>query len=440
MNRGCMPTKTLVRSAEIAKLVKRAREFGIEVGDVSVSFDAVFARKERILNFILDQEETLRKAGIAWLRGWATFVDNHTIEVNGVRYRAENFVIATGSVPKEPPIPGLKEVGFWTNREALKPPRQPKHLICIGGGPENAEFGQIYHRLGSEVTLIEAKDRLVSLEDEEVSEELEGIFAREGIHVLTGVTVVKIERDGDEKVITIQHQGKERTIRGDEILLSTGRRPVVEGMGLENTGVEFDAKRGVHVDEYLRTTVAHIWGAGDSSGSPMLAHRASYDGELIALNAFKGANRKADYSAMPWAIFTDPPIGRVGITEAQAREQGFMVKTGFYRYADVGKAIAMGAEEGFCKLVVDGATDRLLGAHIIGEHADDIIHEALLCMTSGKTVRLLEDLTSTHIHPTLSEVIARAAEDVPKVIAEPNDDAKKPSGMASQARHKGGQC
>lgn len=440
MNRGCMPTKTLVRSAEIAKLVKRAQEFGIEVGDVGVNFEAVFARKQRILDYILDQEETLKKMEIDWLRGRAKFLDNHTIELNGERYQAEHFVLATGSVPKEPPIPGLKEAGFWTNRQALKPSHQPKHMVCIGGGPESAEFGQIYHRLGTEVTVLEAKDHIVSTEDEEVSEELEAIFTREGIHVLTGVKILKVERDGEEKVVTIEHQGKQREIRGDEILLSTGRRPVVDGLGLENAGVAFDAKRGIQVDEYLRTTAPNIWGAGDSNGSPMLAHRAGYDGEILALNAFKGANRKADYTALPWAIFTDPPIGHVGLTEAQAREQGYRVKTGMYRYTDVGKAIAMSAEEGFCKLVVDAETEKLLGAHIIGEHADDIIHEAVLTMTSGKSVRLLEDITSTHIHPTLSEIMARAAEDVPKEAPQEEEAKEQRRGVASQARHKGGQC
>lgn len=151
----------------------------------------------------------------------------------------------------------------------------------------------------------------------------------------------------------------------------------------------------------------------------MLAHKASYDGELIALNAFKGSNRKTDYSALPWAIFTDPPVGHVGLTEAQAVQKGYRVKVGFYRYADVGRAIANGNEEGFCKLVVDGSTDRLLGAHLIGEHADDIVHEAVLTMTSGSPVRLLEDLQSIHIHPTLAEVIARAAEDVPMEPTKP---------------------
>lgn len=435
-----MPTKTLVRSSEVAHLVKRAKEFGIDVGDAKVDFEAVFKRKDRILNYILDQEETIQKMNIPWLKGWARFIDNHTVELGGERYRAEHFVIATGSVPKEPPIPGLKEAGFWTNREALLPPRQPKHLICIGGGPENAEFGQIYHRLGTEVTILEVKDRLVALEDEAVSGELEAIFAREGIHVLTGVKILRVESNGQGKVVTLEANGKTRQVRGDEILLSTGRQPVVAGLGLENAGVEYDPKQGLKVDAYLRTSAPNIWGAGDSNGAPMLAHRASYDGELIALNAFKGANKKADYSALPWAIFTDPPIGHVGLTEAQACEQGLGVKIGRYRYAEVGKAIANGNEEGFCKLVVDAETEKLLGAHIIGDHADDIIHEAVLCMRAGVTVRLLEDLTSTHIHPTLSEVIARAAEDVPRKAPAAEKEADIPQFLAAQAKHKGGQC
>lgn len=432
-----MPTKTLVRSAEIAKLVSRAREFGIQVDGFKVDFPAVFARKDRILDDILDQEVTLRKMEITWLRGWARFIDRHTVDVNGDRYRAEQVVIATGSVPKEPPIPGLKEAGFWSNRQALSPPRQPNRLLCIGGGPENVEFAQIYHRLGTEVTILEAKDRLVALEDEEVSEELQALFEREGIHVLTDVKILEVRREGEDKVVTVEDRGRVREIRGDEILLSTGRRPVVEGMGLEAAGVEYDPKTGIKVDEFLCTTAPNIWGAGDSNGAPMLAHKSSYDGELIALNAFKGARLKADYSALPWAIFTDPPIGHVGLTEGQAREQGYRVKVGRYRYTDVGKAIANGNEEGFCKLVVDAETDQLLGAHLIGEHADDIIHEAVLCMTSGSSVRLLEDITSTHIHPTLSEVIARAAEDVPREA--PAIELDGVPCTASTARNKGGQ-
>ncbi|MNS40170.1 Mercuric reductase [compost metagenome] len=414
MNVGCMPTKTLVRSSEVAHLVKRAKEFGIEVGEITVNFEAVFARKQRILDYILDQEETLKKKDITWLRGWAKFIDNHTIELNGEQYRAEHFVIATGSAAIVPPIPGLKEAGFWRNEEALSPPFKPQRLICIGGGPENAELGQVYHRLGVEVTIIQHRDRLVPMEDHEVSEELKAIFEREGIQVLTSANVTQVRLDDNERVVSVEVDGRREELRADAILVATGRRPVVEGMGLENAGVAYDLKQGIRVDEYLRTTAPNIWGAGDSSGSPMLAHRAGYDAELIALNAFKGANKKADYTPLPWAIFTDPPIGHVGLTEAQAREKGYQVKTGIYRYTDIGKAIAMGEEEGFCKLVVDGATDNLLGAHIIGAHGDDIVHEAVLTMTSGSTVRLLEDLKSTHIHPTLSEIIARAAEDVPK--------------------------
>lgn len=437
MNEGCMPTKTLVRSAEIAKLVQRAREFGIEIGDAKVDFEAVFARKDRILKDILDQSATLSRMNITWLKGWAKFLDNRTIELDGERYRAGHFVLATGAVPKEPPIPGLKETGYWTNREALAPPRQPRHLICIGGGPENAEFGQIYHRLGTEVTILEGRDRLIPTEDEEIAEELQAFFEREGIHVLTGAKILKVERAGDRKVVTIELQGKQQEIRGDEILLATGRRPVVEGLGLENAGVEYDPKTGIKVDEYLRTTAPNIWGGGDSNGSPMLAHRSSYDGEIIALNAFKGANRKVDYTALPWAIFTDPPIGHVGLTESQAREKGHQVKVGRYRYKDVGRAIVNGNEEGFCKLVVDAETEKLLGAHIIGEHADDIVHEAVLCMTSASSVRLLEDITSIHIHPTLSEVIARAAEDVPREA--PHVEVSGIPRTASTARTKGGQ-
>lgn len=412
MNEGCIPTKTLLRSAEVMHLVKhRAHEFGVRgVNPDAITFDlaAAVARKDAIVNGIISGiHDALRKnKNITFITGQAGFTSPLDIRVDGRRLTAEKTILAVGARTATADIPGLAEVGFITNDEALKLERLPASMIIIGGGYIGVEFAQMYARFGTKVTMLGRAPRVMPHEDEEVSAVLADVLRAEGIDLYTSAPVLRAEREGQEKVVVAQIGGEERRFKAEVILFAGGRVARADELGLDQAGVELEG-HVIQVNSELRTTSPNIWSIGDANGGAMFTHRATYDGPLAALNAVRGLKKKVDYRVVPRAVFSEPAVASVGLTEREAREAGYEVKVGKHLFAHTGRAKAIGQTEGFVKIVADAKSDQILGASIIGPHADILIHEVVAAMYDHGTAEPIAK--SIHIHPTLSEAVKSAA-------------------------------
>ncbi|HIP72088.1 MAG TPA: dihydrolipoamide dehydrogenase [Anaerolineae bacterium] len=412
MNEGCIPTKTLLRSAEVMHLVRdRAYEFGVRgIDPTNIWFDleSAVARKDKIVQDIVDgiYGWIEPNADITFLRGQAEFTSPVDIRVDGQQITAVNSVIATGSRTADVQIPGLAEIGYLTNRDALMLQKLPASLIVIGGGYIGIEFAQMYARFGTDVTILSRSPRLMRHEEPELSGRLAQVLTAEGIEVQLGATAVSAAKEGSQKVVIARMGEQAHRFAAEEVLYAAGRVPRVEGLGLEQAGVEV-GPQGILYDETLRTTADNIWSLGDVNGGAMFTHRATYDGPIVALNAVKGAGRTIDYRVVPRAVFTQPALASVGLTEAEALAAGYEVKVGTALFAHSGRAKAIGETEGILKFIADAATGELLGGHILGPHADILIHQVVTAMYNKGTAESL--YKSIHIHPTLSEMVKDAA-------------------------------
>ncbi|MGB3717537.1 MAG: NAD(P)/FAD-dependent oxidoreductase, partial [Candidatus Promineifilaceae bacterium] len=349
---------------------------------------------------------------ITFIRGRAEFTSPVDIRVDGPTrasaraITAEKSIIATGSRTADVLIPGLVDVGFITNFEAVQLQDLPSSMIVIGAGYVGVEFAQMYSRFGTRVTLLSRSPWIMRHEEPELSEWLGRILAAEGIELGLGATVIRAETEGKEKVVIAEIEGQEHRFTAEEILFAAGRVPRVDGLGLEQAGVDM-TPHGIQVDSSLRTTADNIWSLGDVNGGAMFTHRATYDGPITALNAVRGIGKTIDYRVVPRAIFTQPALASVGLTEQEAIDAGYEAKTGKAHFRHLGRAKAIGETEGLAKLVVDAETGQLLGGHILGPHADDLIHEVVVAMFNNGTAESL--YRSIHIHPTLSEIVKEAA-------------------------------
>lgn len=412
MNEGCIPSKTLLRSAEVLHLVRdRAHEFGVRGIDTNaVWFDlaAAVKRKNQIVQGIIDgiYGWVNKSDHITFIRGQAEFTSPVDIRVDDKPITAAKSVIATGSRTADVRIPGLTDVGFITNYEALQLKSVPTSLIVVGAGYVGVEFAQMYARFGTKVTLLSRSERIMKQEEPELSERLAEILQAEGIDVRLGATAVRAEQAGHEKAIIAKMAGQEQRFQAEEILFAAGRVPRVDGLGLEQAGVEMGPE-GIIYDVTLRTTAENIWSLGDVNGGAMFTHRATYDGPIVALNAIKDAGRTVDYRVVPRAVFTQPALASVGLTEQEAIAAGREVKTGIAYFEHSGRAKAIGETEGMLKFVADAQTGKLLGSHILGPRADDLIHQVVTAMYNKGAVESLHK--SIHIHPTLSEMIKDTA-------------------------------
>ena len=404
---GCIPSKAMIRSAEIAHEVRRAGEFGVRVGSIEVDFAAVMARVRGII------EKGSRGArgyvesldGVEIIDGEASFAAADTVVVDGRDLSAPTIIIATGADPTVPPIPGLDTVPHWTSDDLLlRVTELPARLAMIGAGPIALELGQAMARLGSQVTMVEVAPRMLPAAEPEVSDMLRGYLTDEGIEILTGVEIVGV-RPGP--VIAIRHDGTARTIEADALLVATGRGPAIGALALERTGVEAD-HTGITVDPHLQTTQPGVFAAGDVVGLPYGAFTpvARMMGVSVAENALDLDPHAVDTDVGPTAIFTDPELSSVGVTEAAARDAGHDVTVGTATFTG-GKARAWGEERGMVKAIVDRPTRRLLGAHVLAYHAADLIHPVAVAMkAAGGTADPIR--ATLHIHPTLGEVVASA--------------------------------
>lgn len=389
--------------------MRRADEFGLKAGRLDVDFGKIIARKNAIVQKSVENDafrRMLQEHGIPLFEAAARFTSPHELQVNGDVIKAERFVIATGSTPAVPPIEGLKETGYITSDEALELQALPKSIVIIGGGAVGLEFAEFFAPLGSRVTVLEMLPRVLPQEDEEISSAIQEYMDSEGIEIHTAARVVRVTRDGEEKVVVVETADGTRTFAAAEILVATGRKPLTDGLGVQAAGV--DVERGFVVkDSELRTSQEHIFTAGDVAGGYLFTHKAVYEGEIAAHNAVSAVTLEADYMAVPRVTFSEPQVGSVGLSEQQARDAGYAVRTAKVYLKDMGKGPAIGETQGFVKLVTDDRTGRLLGWHVVSHLANEIIMEGVLAISKGLTVMDIAGII--HPHPTISEMVRAAA-------------------------------
>ncbi len=432
LNWGCIPTKAMLRSAEVLETMQHSAEYGVLADNVRLDYSAVLKRKERVVKTLTDGVASLLKAnGVTVLNGHARFVGPTTVEVVAVgeaplgpggplynappapdgrpqaRLEGRNLILATGSTPVLLPIPGIDLPGVVTSDGAFLLPEVPRRIVIIGASAVGAEWATMFHAFGAEVTMVELLATLIPAEDEDMGKALARSFTRRGIKVQTARTVSEIAPTDESRVggplrVTITDpDGQHPTqVETDVVLVGVGRRPNTAGLDLERTGVATDQRGWVQVDDRLRTNVPGLSAIGDLTGKVLLAHVASHQG-LVAAGVLAGHDERMNYKAVPAATFTHPEVASVGLTEAAAREAGHDVVVGRFPFTALGRAQTYGATEGLVKVVAESRYGEVLGVHIIGPSASDLIPEGVLAMQLEAT---LDDIAATiHAHPTLGE-------------------------------------
>ncbi len=405
VNVGCTPTKTLVASAYAAHLARRAADYGVSTGRVGVNFAAVMARMTRVVDE--------KRAGLeSWLGGMANckvvegharFVSAHAIEVAGDTLEADWLFINVGGRAAIPDFPGVDNVRALTNATLLELQAVPRHLAIVGGSYIGVEFAQIFRRLGADVTVIEKAPRLVAREDPDVSDAICGLLEAEGITIRCGAECIRLASRGADIEVGVNCQSGEPVVVGSHVLVAAGRRPNTDDLGLDAAGVAVDAGGYVVVDDELRTSVSHIWALGDCNGRGAFTHTAYNDYEIVAANLFDGARRRVTDRIPVYALYVDPPLGRVGLTEAEAKAKGHVVRVGKRPMTRVARAVEKGETQGFMKVVIDGQSDAILGAAILGPGGDEAIHGVIEAMAAGVTATAYTRVVP--IHPTVSELV-----------------------------------
>jgi pyruvate/2-oxoglutarate dehydrogenase complex dihydrolipoamide dehydrogenase (E3) component len=410
--RGCMPTKAMLRSAEVAALLRRAKEFGLSPVSAHADLSAIVDRKDRLVHEFADYRiQQLRDPRLTLYQSQAVFRSPHEIAVGDTVLSADSFIIATGSRPNEVPISGLAHAGYFTSDTILDLRTQPGSLIVLGGGAVALELSQFFARLGTKVTILQRGPTLLSEMDEDVGRALEAALIDEGIEVVTGTQLLRVTRDTTGKTVWAMKDGRERSYVGQEILQSLGRRPNIEGLHLDLADVTVDGGRIV-VDSAMRTSQAHIYAVGDVNDVTPIVHLAIQQGEVAAYNATH-ADRPAktiDHRLDVEVVFTDPQVAVLGLNEVRAKADKIPYLTASYPFADHGKALCLGAPQGFAKLLAAPQTAEILGAQIVGPEAGELIHELIAVMYYHGTAADL--MRMPHYHPTLAEIVTYPAESI----------------------------
>lgn len=421
LNVGCIPSKALIGTAERLNHAKHAAALGVKVGEVSLDFEATMKRKEKIVQTQRGGIGMLfKKNGIKHIDGFGSFVDAHTIEVekDGKKERvtAKNFILAMGSKVIHLPIPGLEggaENNVWTSDDAVAMSFVPKKVAVLGGGAVGCEFSYILNSFGSEVHLVEMMPNLIPFADPELGVELGKLLGRQGIKVRTGATIEKCEKSGEGWKVHIKKGADIEVIEVDVVLLGVGRKAATDGMNLEKVGIQLHRGSVQVVDATLQTHVPNIYGIGDVitgvPGHVALAHVASHEGIAVVTNIINGTKKPVDYKVVPNAVYTVPEVASVGLTEGQAKEAGYDVVVGKANFRIFGKAMAIGEQDGFVKVVGEKKYGEVLGIHMIGPHVTDMIHEGVAALKLEATIDSIAE--TIHAHPTLAEAILEAFED-----------------------------
>ena len=410
--RGCMPTKTILRSSDIMALMQRAAEFGLSASSIKADLAAIIERKNRLIReFAYYRIGQLKNPRFTLIQDKAVFVSPNEIEVGDQQLTAKSFIIATGSVIKKIPVPGLEEAGYLTSDDVLELQDQPESMIVLGGGPVAVELAQFYQRIGTQVTLIQRSSHIMSSTDEDLARPVEARLREEGMNLFTGTQLEQVSSIGNQKIVRFIHEDKEKTVSADCILDALGRRPNIDGLNLDAAGVEA-GPWGITVDSSMQTSQPNIFAVGDVNGLHEVVHIAIQQGEIAGWNATHPDKtpRQVDERLTTTVVFTDPPVASVGLTEKECKKKEIEYLTASYSFDDHGKSLCLGETHGHVKLLCDPNSGEILGGHITGPEAGELIHQLIAIMYYKGTVNDL--LTMPHYHPTLSEILTYPAEEL----------------------------
>jgi len=405
VNNGCIPTKTMVASARAAHVARTAAKYGVTTGPVSVDYGVVKARRDEIVagsvKGLVDWLDATK--GVTTIAGEARFTGPHEVEVNGERLNARQIFINAGGRPVVPDWPGLEDVPFLTNVSLMDLAELPRHLVIVGGSYIALEFAQMFRRFGSEVTVLEHGVRLISREDPDVSEAVQEILEAEGISLRFGARDYAVGQvEGDIRV-SFSIAGAVQSVTGSHLLVATGRRPNCEGLGLDAAGIAVDRRGYIIVDERLATNVPGVYAMGDINGRGAFTHTSYNDFEIVAANLLDGDDRKVSERIPAHNLYIDPPLGRIGMSETEAKTSGRKVLKGVLPMTRVGRARERGETQGFMKVLVDADSKLILGATLLGIEADEVVQSILHVMAAKQPYTLIT--RTMHIHPTVSELL-----------------------------------
>jgi len=406
---GCVPSKTLIRTAQVYHLMKNSRAFGLPAIETRpVDFQAVKKRIQSVIETIQkhDSEERFCSLGAKVQFGEPSFVDEHSVRLNGNTVSARNWVIATGSSPSVPAIEGLDKTPYITNKEIFTLDQLPSSMVILGAGPIAIEMAQAFCRLGTQVSVVQRSDQILTKEDKDMADEIMKVLGSEGVTFHLNASVLRVKDLGSEKELVLK-DGEEAPIslKAEKILVAMGRDPNVKALGLEGIGVEFDRK-GIKVDDRMRTTRKHIYAAGDITGTYQFTHAAGYEGGIVVSNAIFHLPRRANYTFLPWCTYTDPELASIGMNEKRAREAGMEYSIWTEPFKSNDRSLAEGEQAGKIKLLLD-KSEKPLGVQILGPQAGELVSE-WVAVLNGK-VKLSTLATAVHPYPTLGEINKRVA-------------------------------
>jgi len=405
VNTGCIPTKTLIASARAAHTARRGGDYGFARTAARVDMAAVKRRKDRVVRQSVDG---LKKwlggmKQVELIHGQAKFSGPRRVAVDGRELEAERVFVNVGARAAIPDLPGIKNVPFFTNSSIMKVGFLPQHLIIVGGSYIGLEFAQMYRRFGSKVTVVERAPKLLPREDDDVAAEIRASLEREGVKIRTDAECMALKQQGKRIVVGLECKGGKPIAEGSHALLAVGRRPNTDDLGLREAGIEMDERGYVKVDDQCRTSAANVWALGECNGKGAFTHTSYNDYEIVAANLFDNDPRRISDRIQTYALFIDPPLGRAGMTEAEAKKSGRSVLVGRMQMKHVGRAREAGETHGFMKVLVDAKSQELLGAAILGLNGDEVVHSLLDMMYAKRPYTTIQ--RAMHIHPTVSELV-----------------------------------
>jgi pyruvate/2-oxoglutarate dehydrogenase complex dihydrolipoamide dehydrogenase (E3) component len=402
INTGCTPTKTMIASAQVAHYARQAKNWGVNTAGVSVDLPAVVVRKNAVVRSFRDgqQRRVEKHPKIRLYRDIARFLSPTQVKVGDEILESDKIFIDTGTRPAAPPVPGIESAGYLTNESLMELQQIPEHLLVLGGGYIGLEFGQMFRRFGSRVTVIHRGAQVLKGEDNDVATALQQALEAEGIEFHLNAKSTKVEKQG-EVVLNVNANGQTQTLRGSHLLAATGRAPNTDDLDLEKAGVATDSRGYIKVNSRLETNVPGIWALGDVNGGPAFTHISYHDYQIVYANLVEGKNLTTENRYLPYSLFTDPQLGRVGMTEREARASGRKLKIGTFPMSSVSRAIERGETAGFMKIIVDAGTDLILGASILGIEGGETVQILGAMILAGAPYTVLKG--AVYIHPTLAE-------------------------------------
>jgi pyruvate/2-oxoglutarate dehydrogenase complex dihydrolipoamide dehydrogenase (E3) component len=403
VNTGCTPTKTMIMSAQVAHYARNGARWGVKAGNVTVDLPAIIARKrEVVLGFRSGHERRVeQRPNLHLYRGHARFIGARKVQVDDDVLEGERVFIDVGTRPDPPPVAGLDASGYLTNESIMELQELPEHLIVLGGGYIGLEFGQMFRRFGSRVTVIHKGDQILAREDADISGELQKSMEADGVAFRLSANTSKVERQGNQIRVTMTTGQRTETISGTHLLAATGRRPNTDDLGLDKLGVSVDSRGYIKVNGRMETGVSGIWALGDVKGGPAFTHISYNDYQILYANIIDGKNLSIENRYVPYSLFTDPQLGRVGMTEKEARATGRKLKIGSFPMTSVSRAIERSETAGLMKIVIDASTDRILGAAILGIEGGEIVQILGAVILADAPYTILKG--AVYIHPTLAE-------------------------------------